>query len=232
MSEFLFMLTHHDSTVTNCLAVYDQVRDLDDLRWVGFKDVGVPIATLKELTTRIRSDGRNVVLEVVSIDQESEVRSINAGVEVGVDMLMGGTRPEKAVPILDGSGIRYFPFPGRIVGHPSILEGTIGKIAASAAALTSMKGVHGLDLLAYRFAGDVPALIAACVGAAHGPIVAAGSIESRNRIDTVTRLGCWAFTVGGAVFEGRFPAELDVRSQVTSILEMARSAEAAVPPLA
>jgi hypothetical protein len=229
MSEFIFMLTQQDSTVDNCLAVYDQIRDLDDLHWVGFKDVGVPVATLKELASRMHADGRKVVLEVVSIDAESEIRSVRAGVELGVDMLMGGTRPDKTVPVLDGTPIRYFPFPGRIVSHPSVLEGTVAEIAASSAALTSMKGVHGLDLLAYRFAGDVPALIAACVAASHGPIVAAGSIESQHRIDAVTRLGCWAFTVGGAVFEARFPGEHDVRSQTAAVLAMARKAELAPP---
>ena len=47
--DFIFMLTHHDQTVPNCLEVYDSLADIG-LRHVGFKDVGVDKATLKELT--------------------------------------------------------------------------------------------------------------------------------------------------------------------------------------
>src|SRR5450759_4841243 len=113
MAEFLFMLTKDDATVSDCLDVYNQVRDTD-LRWVGFKDIGVPTKTLAELARRIRVDGRNVVLEIVSTDAAAEVASVRAGVELGVDLMMGGTQPDAALPLLKGKPIRYFPFPGEI----------------------------------------------------------------------------------------------------------------------
>ena len=72
-------------------------------------------------------------------------------------------------PILAGSGLRYCPFPGTVIGHPSLLRGTVESIAADAARLTALDGVHGLDLLAYRFDGDVQALVAAVVAASRGP---------------------------------------------------------------
>jgi hypothetical protein len=225
MAEFIFMLTQSDSTVPDCLEVYDQVR-ASRLRWVGFKDVGVPFATLRELAARIRADGRRVVLEVVSLDRDSELRSVGAAVEVGVDMVMGGTHAGAAAPLLADAGVRYFPFPGQVVGHPSVLCGSAEEIAASARELTSREGVHGLDLLAYRFAGDVPELIRRVVAASRGPVVAAGSIESAHRIQAITDLGCWAFTVGGAVFERRFAVGGSVREQVDAVLELARAAEA------
>ena len=65
MIEFIFMLTHSDRTVPNARAVYDEIRDCD-LRYVGFKDIGLPIAELKALSAAIRTDGREVMLEVVS----------------------------------------------------------------------------------------------------------------------------------------------------------------------
>ncbi|HEY6014823.1 MAG TPA: hypothetical protein VIU37_12480, partial [Candidatus Limnocylindrales bacterium] len=124
------------------------------------------------------------------------------------------------------SGIRYFPFPGRIVGHPSVLEGSVDEIAASAAALTAHEGVHGLDLLAYRHADPVEPIIDAVVRASAGPVVIAGSIDSAERIAAVTRLGAWGFTIGGAVFEFALPAGHTLQAQVEWVLEAAaRAAE-------
>jgi hypothetical protein len=164
MAEFIFMLTHHDATVANAMEVYDSLRDTG-LRHVGFKDIGATPETLRELTRRMHDDGRTVYLEVVSVSVEDELRSIQAAREIGVDVIMGGTHVDAALPFLDGSNLRYFPFPGTIVGHPSVLEGTVEDIAASAASLTTRAGVHGLDLLAYRHADPVDPIIDAVVRA-------------------------------------------------------------------
>jgi len=223
--EFIFMLTHHDATVAHALDVYDEIRDLP-LRYVGFKDVGQPTSTLKELARRIHADGREAMIEVVSERAEDELRSISAATEVGVDWVLGGTHVDEALDVLNGSGLRYCPFPGRVVGHPSILEGTIGEIAGSAADLTSHNSVAGLDLLAYRYAGDVEALVASVVSAVEKPVIAAGSVDSVERIDALRKLGVWAFTVGGAVFEAAFPAEANNRAQVEAILKAASGTSA------
>ncbi len=217
MSEFIFMLTQHDSTLPDALDVYDEIR-MTGLRHVGFKDIGVPLDVLQRLTQRMRADGRTTYLEVVSVSAEDELRSIRAGVELGVDVIMGGTHPDEAQAILRGSPVRYYPFPGRVVGHPSVLVGTIEEIAASAAELTSRPYVHGLDVLAYRHKGDVPALIKAVVNASEGPVVAAGSIDSAERIALVGRLGCWGFTIGGAIFEHRLVPGGDLKSQIERAL--------------
>ena len=223
MAEFIFMLTRHDATVPDALAVYEALRD-SALRHAGFKDVGLPVDALGALARRMREDGRTSYLEVVSTTEEDELRSIRAAREIGVDVVMGGTHPDGAVPLLEGSGIRYYPFPGRVVGHPSVLEGTPEEIAASAADLSSRPGVDGLDLLAYRHAGDVPAIIRGVVEASRGPVVVAGSIDSAERIGVVTALGAWGFTIGGAVFERVLPAGPSVREQVDWALACAREA--------
>jgi len=225
MAEFIFMLTHHDATVPDALEVYGTLRD-SGLRHVGFKDIGLPVATLAELARRMHEDGRTVYLEVVSVSADDELRSIRAARDIGVDVVMGGTHPDEALPLLAGSGIRYYPFPGQVVGHPSVLLGTPDEIAASAAELSARPGVHGLDLLAYRHSGDVPSIIRAVVGAARGPVVVAGSIDSAERIAAVTELGAWGFTIGGAVFEAVLPAGPSVREQVDWTLACARETAA------
>jgi hypothetical protein len=217
MSEFIFMLTRDDVTVSDALARYAEVRG-SGLRWVGFKDVGLPFDELRGLADAIHADGRKVALEVVSLDQESEVRSAEAALEIGVDLLMGGVHPEAVLPLVGATNVLYFPFPGRVVDHPSILEGSIDEIAASAGALTSQRGIHGLDLLAYRFNGNVPRLIDAVIAASSGPVVVAGSVDSDERIQAVQRSGAWAFTVGSAVFDHVFSAPHSTAAQVDHIL--------------
>lgn len=230
MLEFIFMLTRDDRTVANAMAVYDEVRT-SGLRFVGFKDVGLSTTRLRDLAGAIRADGRDVFLEVVSERAQDERRSIEAALEIGVDWLLGGTHVDTALEILDRVGPpgtpgrpRYCPFPGRVVRHPSVLEGTIGEIADSAREITSRAGVTGLDLLAYRWAGDVPALVRAVVNASSGPVIAAGSVDSAERIRALAGAGAWAFTIGGAVFEGRLPAGPSVREQVDCALALSRAA--------
>lgn len=223
MAEFIFMLTRQDATVPDALDVYESLRQTG-LRHVGFKDIGASPATLTELTQRMHADGRTVYLEVVSVTVEDELRSIRVAREAGVDVVMGGTHVEQALPILEGSGLRYFPFPGRVVGHPSVLEGRIEEIAASAARLTATPGVDGLDLLAYRHAEPAEPIIEAVVRASRGPVVVAGSIVSADQIGALTALGAWAFTIGSAAFESALPAGPSLVAQVEWALETARQA--------
>jgi hypothetical protein len=220
--EFIFMLTHSDRTVPNARAVYDEVRDCG-LRYVGFKDIGLPVDELKALSAAIRADGREVMLEVVSEAEEDELQSVRAALEIGVDWLLGGTHPDAALEILAGTDVRYCPFPGQVIGHPSLLRGSIDEIAADADRLTSRPGVHGLDLLAYRYDGDVEALTSAVKMRAHGPVIAAGSVDSLERIRALSRIGVWGFTIGGAIFDGRFAGAPSIPAQVDAVLEAARA---------
>jgi 4-hydroxythreonine-4-phosphate dehydrogenase len=151
MPAFIFMLTRDDRTVPDALDVFRRVRDVPDLRYVGFKDVGLPLDQLKRLAAEIRDAGQAVLLEVVSLSEADELNSARGAVDIGVDYLLGGTRPEKVIPLLAGSGIRYFPFCGRTIGHPTQLRGTVEEIVADAARLAAMPGVSGMDLLAYRY---------------------------------------------------------------------------------
>ena len=230
MIEFIFMLTRNDQTVPDARQVYDTLRDTD-LRYVGFKDIGLPPAELRELASAMRADGREVFLEVVSERPEDELRSVAAALDIGVDWLLGGTHADEALEILDQVGPpgtpgrpRYCPFPGRVIDHPSILQGSVEEICASAHDLTARNGVDGLDLLAYRWQGDVPQLVRAVVDSATGPIIAAGSVDSAERIEALANAGAWAFTIGGAIFDRRLPAGDTIREQVECALAMAARA--------
>ncbi|WP_287140736.1 4-hydroxythreonine-4-phosphate dehydrogenase [Mesorhizobium sp.] len=177
------------------------------IRHIGFKDIGLPLDALAALARQIRGGGASTYLEVVSLDRDSEIASVKAAIDLGVDYLLGGTHAEDVLPLLEGMPIRYYPFPGRIVGHPSILEGSQAEIVKSAVALASHPGVAGLDLLAYRSAGNVPSLIDAVCRAVPKPVIVAGSVDRPDQINTIRNSGAAGFTVGTSALDGRFPAE-------------------------
>jgi Histidine biosynthesis protein len=222
MPEFVFMLTHDDVTVEDAFKVYDEVRDTG-LHFIGFKDVGLPFDRLKALTEAMHEDGREVMLEVVSEEKEDEFRSAEAALDLGVDYLLGGTHAGEVTQMLSGTGIRYYPFPGRIVGHPSLLRGSIEEITQSAMELATMDGVGGLDLLAYRHDGDVERLVRSVVASVKVPVIAAGSVDSEEKIRTLADAGVWGFTVGSAIFEDKFAHNgASTREQVETVLKASR----------
>lgn len=221
---FIFMLTANDSTIPDARERLSEVL-AGGARHIGFKDVGLPLAELRVLADEIRAAGGRSYLEVVSLDANSELASAEAAVRLDVDCLLGGVRAAEVVKIIGANPIRYFPFPGKITGHPSVLEGSILEIAESARALTALEGVHGVDLLAYRFQGDVPALMRAVCEASQKPVVIAGSIDREERVRAAAIAGAVGFTVGTAALSGEFPAEgTGLRDQVRSILAMTNRA--------
>lgn len=219
MINFIFMLTDHDTTVPNAEEVLRDLIEETELKHIGFKDVGIDPAGQKRLTDIAHEAGMTVYLEVVSTSAEDEKRSMEAGVAAGVDWIVGGTRPDIALPILEGSGIKFAPFPGQIVGHPSVLKGSIDEIAADAARLTAMDGVDGVDLLAYRHVDEDPiALTEAVVAASHGPVLAAGSVVSEDQVCSLEEAGATAYTIGGAIFQGKLQGAPSISAQVRTAL--------------
>ena len=216
---FIFMLTRNDRTVDDAAKHLDTALSLG-VRHIGFKDIGLPVEELKALNATIQASGATSYLEVVSLDRDSEVVSARAAIEIGVNILLGGTRVDDVLPILKDTGIEYYPFPGRIVGHPSVLAGSVEEIAESARDLASRDGVHGLDLLAYRSPlPDIPRLIAAVCEAAGKPVIVAGSIADRDRIALVRQAGASGFTIGTAALDGEYPADgAALDSQLSAIV--------------
>jgi len=220
---FIFMLTHSDRTVEDARRYIDEVADTG-LSYIGFKDVGATPERQRELAGAARDAGLETMLEVVSTSREEEVASVRAALAAGVDWVLGGTQPDAVLPLLEGSRVHYCPFPGRVLGHPSVLEGSVEEIASSAASLTARPGVFGLDLLAYRHAtADIGQLTRAVVTASAGPVIAAGSVVRDEQIVTLATAGAWGFTIGSAIFDGLFTGS-GVAGQVRHVLEVAASA--------
>jgi len=224
--DFILMLTANDRTIPDARTRLDEALD-GGVRHIGFKDVGLPLDDLKGIARAIREAGARSYLEVVSLDAASELASARAAVDLDVDCLLGGTRADQVTAITRDHPLRYYPFPGRITGHPSVLEGPAGDIVASARKLADLEHVHGLDLLAYRFEGDVPDLMAQVCAAVDKPVIMAGSIDRAARVEAAAGAGAAGFTVGTAALEGAFPAEsAGFAAQVRKILEITAAARA------
>lgn len=222
--DFILMLTAQDRTIPDARDRLAEALE-GGVRHIGFKDVGLPLSELKTLAAEIGAAGGRSYLEVVSLDAESEIASARAAVEIDVDCLLGGTRAAEVSAITRDHPLRYYPFPGRVTGHPSVLEGPADAIVESARRLTDLEHVHGLDLLAYRFDGDVPGLMRAVCAAVDSPVVMAGSIDRAERIADCARAGAAGFTVGTAALEGAFPASgPGFAGQVRAILDLAARA--------
>jgi len=218
--DFIFMLTREDATVEDCLDVLASIKPLG-LKHIGFKDVGVDGDTLYELNRRIRVTGAKTYMEVVSTTHAECMASVRTAVEVGVDCLLGGTAVEEVLETIRGTGIEYFPFPGRPEGHPTRLGGDARRIAEDCTRFLD-QGCAGVDLLAYRATEAQPIeLVRAArkaLGGA-GRLIVAGSVDSAATVRELDEAGVDAFTIGSAVFEGAFsPRKGLVRSQLNDVL--------------
>ena len=202
--DFIFMLTHDDKTVSNCLDVVDQVID-SGVSHIGFKDIGVDSETLARLSARIRDSGATCYMEVVSTTSESVHDSIKIAAEIEIDKVLGGQDVEFALNTLNGTGATYYPFSGRPVGHPTILRGSPAEVEADCAQIRAA-GCPGVDLLAYRASDADPLdlIKAARAGLDDGYLIVAGSIDSPQRIRAIAAAGADAFTIGTAVFDNVF----------------------------
>jgi hypothetical protein len=216
--DFIFMLTRDDRTVPDCLDLLDEVSDLG-LRHIGFKDIGVSQETLFELNRRIKAAGATSYLEVVSLSPE-ECRG--AGIrarEIGVDCLLGGADVDGMCAAVAGTAIRFFPFVGLPEGHPTQLRGDAARIAADCRR-SEVLGCAGIDLLAYRAVEASPLdLVREARAALRGRLIVAGSIDTPARIAELEAAGVDAFTIGTALFAGRFaPDRPTLRGQLAEVL--------------
>jgi hypothetical protein len=200
--EFILMLTYNDTTVKDALKIFRDCKDAPVTHW-GFKDVGLPPEAMKTLVREMRDAGKTTYLEVVSLSEEEGLRGAKIAVEAGFDILMGTVFFDSILEYLKDKPIKYYPFPGHIFGHPSIMDGAIEEVVAHTRFL-EVKGVPGMDLLSYRYIGDAPRLLTEVVKATNVPIVSAGSIDSYKRIAEVWQAGAWGFTIGSALFDKKF----------------------------
>jgi len=215
--ELIVMLTHHDLTAPNALELFDRLKDKPVRHW-GFKDVGLPPEQMKQVVAAMKAAGKTTYLEVVSLSEEEGLRGAKLAAELGFDVLMGTVFFPSIKNYLKDKPVRYYPFPGRVHGHPSILNGTVNEIVAHACQLEA-QGVHGMDLLTYRYTGDAPRLLREVVKATSLPIVSAGSITSYDRINEVWQAGAWGFTIGSAFFESRFVPDGAFEDNIMAVVD-------------
>ncbi|MEQ1768216.1 MAG: 4-hydroxythreonine-4-phosphate dehydrogenase [Devosia sp.] len=217
--DFIFMLTRGDKTVEDCLQVFEEIASLG-IGHVGFKDVGVTPETLHKLMGAIRKTGATTYMEVVATTPESALQSARVGRDLGIDRLLGGTQIAETLKILEGSKTKYYPFPGKPVGHPTKLGGTAADVLDHSASFMAA-GCAGADLLAFRAteADPIELVQAARRGLGGGYLVVAGSVASKERIQQIAAAGADAFTIGSAVFDGSYsPRNGSIRSQLKAVL--------------
>jgi hypothetical protein len=219
MIEFIFMLTRDDVTLADARDVYASIAETG-VRHVGCKDVGLPPEELAGLLADIRAAGGQTHLEVVSETPEATLASARAAAEMRPDFLIGGTLIEPVQEVVAGTGVRFFPYVGQVVGHPCLLRGSIDEIVDDARRAAAL-GVDGINLLAYRYDGDVEALVRAVVGATDLPVICAGSVDSLERIRALDGCGAWAFTIGTAALDGVLVDGAPLPGQIRAALEAA-----------
>jgi len=217
--EFIFMLTRNDETLADAREVYAYVATAG-VRHFGCKDVGLPRKELEALLSDIENNGHTSYLEVVSESDEATLASARAAAEIQPDYLIGGTLIEPVQEIIAGTAIKFFPYVGRVVGHPCLLRGSIQEIADDARRAQAL-GLDGVNLLAYRYDGDVEALVDAVVSNTSLPVIAAGSVDSVERIRALAHHGVWAFTIGTAALDGVLLPEEPLQAQLELALEAA-----------
>jgi hypothetical protein len=215
--ELIVMLTHHDQTVQNSLELFQRTKDYPIKHW-GFKDVGLPPEEMQKIVNAMKDAGKITFLEVVSLSEEEGLRGAQLAVELGFDVLMGTVFFPSIAEYLKDKSIQYYPFPGKVHSHPSILDGSIDEIVAHARQLEAY-GAHGLDLLTYRFNGEASHLLKLVVDATNIPIVSAGSIASFERIREVWDAGAWGFTIGSAFFERQFVPDGSFEENVMAVCD-------------
>lgn len=213
--ELIVMLTHHDLTVPRALELFERTKDYPIAHW-GFKDVGLPPEEMEIVAAAMKDAGKTTFLEVVSLSEEEGLRGAQLAVELGFDILMGTVFFPSIADYLKDRPVRYYPFPGHVHSHPSILDGEIAEIVTHACELEAY-GVQGLDLLTYRYNGEASHLLRAVVQATRIPVVSAGSIATFERIQEVWDSGAWGFTIGSAFFDKKFVPNGSFEENVLSV---------------
>ena len=214
------MLTRSDKTILDAVEMLHLLRPAG-LKHIGFKDVGVAYATLRQLSDAIRAMGAESYLEVVSTSPEESLNSARVAAEIGVDHLLGGTQVKEILSITRGSATRYYPFPGRPFSHPTKLGGTTAAVEADCRRFIDL-GCAGVDLLAYRATESEPIDLvrAARKGLGAARLIIAGGIDSAARIEAVKEAGADAFTIGTAIFNGSYRDNLgSPLSQLKAVLD-------------
>jgi len=222
LSEFIFMLTYDDVTRKDALEIYQGIRDIKGLKFVGFKNIGLEMDEYKKLVKMMKDDGKTIFLEVVSDSEEASIQSARVGLELGVDYLIGTFKQYIPATLQEvkGKPIKFMPYIGEVVDHPCILKGSIEEMQKDAKEVESL-GVDGINLLAYRHETiDVEELIKNIMAVMKTPLIVAGSIKTPEQIKKMNELNVWAFTIGGAIFDKKFVPDGSYADNIKAVLKL------------
>ncbi|MBE7043345.1 MAG: hypothetical protein E7399_07645 [Ruminococcaceae bacterium] len=211
----IVMLTYNDKTVENAFEIFEQCKHSKAEYW-GFKEIGLPLNQMKQLTRYMKECKKTTVLEVVAYTEQECMKGAQVAVECGFDILMGTLFYDSVNEFCKANHLRYMPFVGTVTERPSVLNGTISEIVEEAKEYLA-KGVFGFDLLGYRYTGDAVALNKEFVKRIDAPVCLAGSVDSYERLDEVMDANPWAFTVGSAFFDHKF--EGSFQEQIDKVYE-------------
>jgi hypothetical protein len=200
------MLTHNDHTVANAREIYLQNRHSQARFW-GFKEEPLSRQEMKDLFALMKADGKTTFLEVVEYTEEAGLAGAETALECGCDILMGTKFYPSINRFCQANDLKYMPFVGELAERPTILSGNIADIIAEAQSYAA-QGVHGIDLLGYRYTGDAAKLNAELVNSVSIPVCIAGSVNSYQRLDELKAAQPWAFTIGSAFFDNQFSGSI------------------------
>lgn len=216
-SKLIVMLTHKDVTVSNAAGIFTSCKDMPVECW-GFKDVGLCKKDMADLFDSMKAFDKKTFLEVVSYTEEECMRGARLAVELSVDYLMGTVYYKKVFDYLASQNIAYLPFCGKVTGSPSVLEGDIEEIIHDAQKLLEM-GIFGIDLLAFRHK-DGEMLARRYIAEVKKPVVIAGSIGSKSRLEFINEINPWGYTMGSALFTHNFNSVGDFRQNLEDVLSI------------
>lgn len=221
MSRFIFMLTHGDATIPSAGQIYSSVSQ-SGLEHVGCKDVGLPKEELADLFASISGNGHSTYLEVVSEAVEDSLNSVRIAAELQPTYLIGRIEISRVKETLRGTHVLFFPYIGRIVGHPCLLRGSVEDITEDARRAEAA-GADGINLLAYRYDGNPVKLIESVMAATDLPLICAGSVDSLERVRTLAQVGIWGFTIGTAVLDRKIVPGASLAEQIDAVLSVSEA---------
>jgi len=224
MSNLIFMPTWYDVTVYNVIDVFNDIKD-SGITHFGFKDIGPSEDVYEELMELCRKERMTTYIEIVRPTKEENEKSVDMAVRLGVDHIIGGTWIDSTLKLLEGKDIKYWPYVGKIVDHPCLLRGTIEEITEDAKTAEE-KGVDGVNILSYRYDGDVVGLIKSVQDNTDIPIIATGWINTYEKVRQMTELGVWGFTMGGtSILSKKLVPEGTLSDQLAAALKTIEEAK-------
>jgi DNA-binding NarL/FixJ family response regulator len=200
----IIMLTDKDLTVDNAADYFLSCRDLPIQNW-GFKSIGQPHDVMYALADVIKSEGKTLFIESITYSDEEYKFLAEFSVKAGVDCVLGTIYDEHLHHALEENRKRYYPFVGKTPGLPARIIKTMDEIMDDMFAAVDTAGVQGVSVPAYMHDAMSGFEILSALRRAKPdlPIIVAGRVNDKKRIDEMFELGT-SFTIGGAIFNGKF----------------------------